>query len=173
MLLEHFHHIFFICPISLFFVDITLLFFTYVHSFCFLWILHFCFFHMSILSVFCGYYVFVFYICPFTSFFRTVCFCFSQSTAHCLTMTSHCLAMKFQIFQTATNKPRMPVDTRGLATYLTIRFYFFITLSSFLSENGIYSWVAGLFRSIMLSKISTLRWAIRSYCWQIVTIFGL
>ncbi len=105
MLLEHFHHIFFICPISLFFVDITLLFFTYVHSFCFLWILHFCFFHMSILSVFCGYYVFVFYICPFTSFFRTVCFCFSQSTAHCLTMTSHCLAMKFQIFQTATNKP--------------------------------------------------------------------
>lgn len=105
MLLEHFHQIFFICPISLFFVDITLLFFTYVHSFCFLWILHFCFFHISILSVFCGYYVFVFYICPFTSFFRTVYFCFSQSTAHCLTMTSHCLAMKFQIFQTATNKP--------------------------------------------------------------------
>ena len=105
MLLEHFHQIFFICPISLFFVDITLLFFTYVHSFCFLWILHFCFFICPFFLFFVDITFLFFYICPFTSFFRTVCFCFSQSTAHCLTMTSHCLAMKFQIFQTATNKP--------------------------------------------------------------------
>ena len=59
MFIEHFHHIFFICPIALSFVDITLLFFTYVHSVGFLWTLHFCFLYMSIHFI-----------------FRTLCFCF-------------------------------------------------------------------------------------------------
>ena len=72
MLLEHFHQIFFICPIALCFVDITLFFFTYIHSVGFLWILHFSFLYMSILSVFYGHYTFFFFICPFTSFFQTL-----------------------------------------------------------------------------------------------------
>ena len=122
MFIEHFHHIFFICPIALSFVDITLLFFTYVHSVGFLWTLHFCFLYisihfffrslcfcllwilrfyfllMSILSVFYGHCTFVFCICLFTSFSGHYASVFGSSTAHCL-------AMKFQIFQTATNKP--------------------------------------------------------------------
>ena len=150
MFIEHFHHIFFICPIALSFVDITLLFFTYVHSVGFLWTLHFCFLYMSIHFI-----------------FRTLCFCFWF-------IYGSLLGNEVPNFSNGTQtSPRMPVDTRGLATYLTIRFYFFITLPSFLSENGINPWVAGLFRSIIFSKLCTLRWAIRSYCWQIVPIFGL